>query len=258
MRAPSPTAVTVRRRRLGRARHRRRLRGAAHVQGLRAAEARAAQGPHHSVAPAVKTEGYLHEFDLTTDWGPIEAEGRSMLLVRIHEVGALAELDEVSKSEVFLKAAGNSVLNVGKGVASAVKDPKATAAGDRRRHQALRDEPRAQGEAHGRQGRRRGRGRRRRRRPGQSRSPRPTRRPRRGRGRELGARGERRRAQVGAEGRRRPVHHEPDPQEGAHRPRPDRRRGRDRGQDRGADPDGGELHGDRRATWCGPRTPRRC
>jgi hypothetical protein len=35
----------------------------------------------------------------------------------------------VSKSEVFLKAAGGSVVNVGKGVASAVTDPGATAKG---------------------------------------------------------------------------------------------------------------------------------
>ena len=52
-----------------------------------------------------------------------------MLLMRLHEVGAIAQLDEVSKSEVFLKAAGTSVLNVGKGVASVVKDPEATAKG---------------------------------------------------------------------------------------------------------------------------------
>jgi len=87
------------------------------------------KGPHHSVAPTVKTEGYLHVFDITTDYGPLEAEGEAMLLMRLHEVGALAELDEVSKSEVFLKAAGTSVLNVGKGFASAVKDPAATAKG---------------------------------------------------------------------------------------------------------------------------------
>jgi hypothetical protein len=87
------------------------------------------KGPHHSVAPTVKTDGYMHIYDITTDYGPLEAEGETMLLLRLHEVGALAELDEVSKSEVFLKAAGTSVLNVGKGVASVVKDPKATAAG---------------------------------------------------------------------------------------------------------------------------------
>ncbi len=87
------------------------------------------KGEHHSIAPAVKTEGYLHEFQITTDWGPFEAEGRTMLQVRLQEVGALAELDKVSKSEVFLKSAGNSVLKVGKGVGAAVKDPGATAKG---------------------------------------------------------------------------------------------------------------------------------
>jgi hypothetical protein len=87
------------------------------------------KGPHFSVAPTVKTEGYLHVFDITTDYGPLEAEGKAMLLMRLHEVGALAELDKVSKSEVFLKSAGTSVLNVGKGVASVVKDPEATARG---------------------------------------------------------------------------------------------------------------------------------
>jgi hypothetical protein len=87
------------------------------------------KGPHHAVAPTVKAEGYLHVFDITTDYGPLEAEGKAMLLMRLSEVGALAQLDEVSKSEVFLKAAGTSVLNVGKGVAAVVKDPGATAKG---------------------------------------------------------------------------------------------------------------------------------
>ena len=87
------------------------------------------KGPHHTVAATVKTEGYLHVFDITSDYGPLEAEGQAMLLMRLHEVRALVELDQVSKSEVFLKAAGTSVLNVGKGVASAVKDPGATAKG---------------------------------------------------------------------------------------------------------------------------------
>jgi len=87
------------------------------------------KGPHYAVAPTVKTEGYLHVFDITSDYGPLEAEGKAMLQMRLHEVGALAQLDDVSKSEVFLKSAGTSVLNVGKGVASAVKDPAATAKG---------------------------------------------------------------------------------------------------------------------------------
>jgi hypothetical protein len=87
------------------------------------------KGPHHAVAAEVKGEGYLLRYDLTTDFGPLEAEGTSMLLTRLREVDALAELDKVSKSEVFAKAAGQSVLNVGKGAAAAVKDPAGTAKG---------------------------------------------------------------------------------------------------------------------------------
>jgi len=87
------------------------------------------KGPHFAVDTAVPTDGYFHVFTLKTDFGDMDAEGRSMLLKREHETKALAQLDEVSKSEVFLKAAGTSVLNVGKGVAAAVKDPGATAKG---------------------------------------------------------------------------------------------------------------------------------
>jgi hypothetical protein len=87
------------------------------------------KGPHHQVAAEVPTEGYLHVFSIKTDYGPLEAEGVGMLLGRLHEVSALAELDQVSKSEVFVKAAGASVVNVGKSVAVAVTDPGATARG---------------------------------------------------------------------------------------------------------------------------------
>ena len=87
------------------------------------------KGPHHSVAPEVKLEGYLQVFQVTTDYGALEAEGKSTLLTRLQEVGALAELDEVSKSKVFVQAAGASVVNVGKGVTAAVSDPEATAKG---------------------------------------------------------------------------------------------------------------------------------
>ncbi len=87
------------------------------------------KGPHFQVAEAVPTEGYFQIFSIKTDYGPLEAEGMSLLLTRLNEVRALAELDDVSKSEVFVKAAGTSVVNVGKGVASAVTDPGATAKG---------------------------------------------------------------------------------------------------------------------------------
>ncbi len=87
------------------------------------------KGPHFQVKENVPTTGYFHDFDITSDYGDISAEGRSLLRTRVHEIEALTRLDEVSKTEVFMKAAGNSVLNVGKGVASVVANPEATAKG---------------------------------------------------------------------------------------------------------------------------------
>lgn len=86
-------------------------------------------GPHHTVADEVKDDGYLYEFTIRSEFGDFTAEGIPMLYVRLQEVQALAALEEVSKSEVFLKAAGTSVLNVGKSVGQAVKDPEATVKG---------------------------------------------------------------------------------------------------------------------------------
>ena len=60
-----------------------------------------------------------------------------MLYVRLGEVQALAALEGVSKTDVFISAAGNSVLDIGKTLGKAVADPKATV-GARRRGQAGR------------------------------------------------------------------------------------------------------------------------
>jgi len=87
------------------------------------------KGPHHRVAEDVRTDGYFHEFRIESSFGSFEAVGRSMLAVRIQEIGALAALDEVSKTEVFLAAAGQSVVKIGKGAAAVVSDPAGAAKG---------------------------------------------------------------------------------------------------------------------------------
>ena len=91
------------------------------VQAADAAPAALLQGKHHRVAPEVRADGYLYRFQLTSDFGPFEAAGRTMLATRVQEIEGIASLQEVSKSEVFVKAAGQSVVNVGKGVATRTK-----------------------------------------------------------------------------------------------------------------------------------------
>ena len=87
------------------------------------------KGPHHTVSEAVTAEGVYQVFEIVSDFGNIEAEGRTVLRTRVYEVDALARLSEVSKGEIFAKAAGGAVLGVGKGVVSVVKDPEGTAKG---------------------------------------------------------------------------------------------------------------------------------
>jgi hypothetical protein len=84
------------------------------------------KGPHHTVSEEVKAEGLYQVFEIVSDFGDIVAEGRTVLRTRVREIDALARLSEVSKGEIFAKAAGGAVLNVGKGVASVVKDPEGT------------------------------------------------------------------------------------------------------------------------------------
>ena len=87
------------------------------------------KGAHHTVDEVVKGDGFYQQFHITSEFGDIGAEGRTVLHTRVSEVDALARLSEVSKSEVFVKAAGNAVLNVGKGVKAAVEKPEETAKG---------------------------------------------------------------------------------------------------------------------------------
>src|SRR5437660_1168312 len=87
------------------------------------------EGPHYTVADAVTTEGFYQKFHIASDYGDFDANGRTMLRVRLAEVDALTRLAEVSRGEEFAKAAGTAVLDVGKGVASVVKDPAGTAKG---------------------------------------------------------------------------------------------------------------------------------
>lgn len=87
------------------------------------------KGPHHTVAETVTVEGYYQQFHITSAYGDMDAEGLSVLKTRLAEIDALVRLDGVSRTEVFAKAAGGALLNTGKGVVSAVKDPEATLKG---------------------------------------------------------------------------------------------------------------------------------
>ena len=62
------------------------------------------QGEHHTVASRVRNDGYLNYYSIHSDYGEFEVTSTAMLNKRIGEINALAELEELSKTEVFAKA----------------------------------------------------------------------------------------------------------------------------------------------------------
>ncbi len=75
---------------------------------LRAADVLSAdllKGDHHTVEDRVQNDGYLNYYSIKSDYGDLEAISTAMLKTRVGEINALAELDDLSKTEVFIKAA---------------------------------------------------------------------------------------------------------------------------------------------------------
>ena len=87
------------------------------------------EGPRFRVDPQVVTDGLLTRFTVRSDFGTFEAAGPGMLRVRVGEVRALADLETVTKGEVFAKALAESAKRTGKSLQAAVENPEETIKG---------------------------------------------------------------------------------------------------------------------------------
>jgi len=86
-------------------------------------------GAHFSVDERVESDGYLNYYTIRSDYGVFEAASTAMLHVRLKEIGALAQLDELSSTEVFVKAAADAGLGQIEVVSTFVQRPVSTLAG---------------------------------------------------------------------------------------------------------------------------------
>jgi len=81
------------------------------------------KGPYHTVREPVPTSSGMNQFVVDSEFGVFPAEGNEMLLRRVKEVYAIAQLKDVSRTDQFkdsLVAAAKSPLNAAKNI---VKDP---------------------------------------------------------------------------------------------------------------------------------------
>jgi len=81
------------------------------------------QGPHHTIREQVRTFSGMNEFVIDSEYGLFPADGNKMLLRRLKEVYAIAQLKDVSRGDQFkdaLVTAAKSPLNAAKNI---VRDP---------------------------------------------------------------------------------------------------------------------------------------
>jgi hypothetical protein len=61
-------------------------------------------GPHHNVREPVPTYFGANQFTIDSDFGVFEANGNEMLVRRINEINAIAQLNDVSRTDEYKKA----------------------------------------------------------------------------------------------------------------------------------------------------------
>jgi len=76
------------------------------------------RGEHFAVQTPVHNDGFMNHYVVDSDYGQFQAYGTPALAKLIQEIGALDQLDEISKSEVF----ADSVKRSATGQVEAVKD----------------------------------------------------------------------------------------------------------------------------------------
>jgi len=87
------------------------------------------KGPRFRVDEKVPTSDLVAHFSLRSDFGDFQAHGREMLRIRVAELAAIEQLEATSKTETFLKAAGNAAVRPVQSAPSIVMSPVETAKG---------------------------------------------------------------------------------------------------------------------------------
>jgi hypothetical protein len=86
-------------------------------------------GPEFKVAAEATTDGFATTYSVSSRFGTWTAQGRMQLAMRVREIQALASLEEVSKSKVFLDAVKSSATAPLQLVKSVAEEPVETLKG---------------------------------------------------------------------------------------------------------------------------------
>ena len=87
------------------------------------------KGENYEVLESVTTDGLFNTYTISSLYGTFEAHSNSLVLIRIHEMNAIAQLKAIDKIAVAAGAAVDSVVNMGKGTLHLITNPVETAEG---------------------------------------------------------------------------------------------------------------------------------
>jgi hypothetical protein len=66
------------------------------------------KGPNHEILEQVENKGLMNHYRITSPFGDFTASADAMVEVRVHEIKAIAELQKMSKAEVFAQSAAEA------------------------------------------------------------------------------------------------------------------------------------------------------
>lgn len=85
-----------------------------------------AHGPNYRVEDRVESDGFLQVFGLETPFGRYRVEGRDMLEMRLRELAALATLERMNRSSVFVESAARAAMKPIGLATGLIRDPAGT------------------------------------------------------------------------------------------------------------------------------------
>jgi hypothetical protein len=84
-------------------------------------------GPNHEIREDVINDGLVHHFCIDSDFGTFHGAGRDEAVVRVHEVYAIAALQDLSNAGAFGRGAGDSAVSLVtspfRGIARILRNP---------------------------------------------------------------------------------------------------------------------------------------
>lgn len=85
--------------------------------------------PHYKLVEPIANDGLINTYTLQTDYGRIRVEGTPLLIVRAHELSALARMQQLEESDVFKQALEKSAASPLRGATALIEDPIPTLKG---------------------------------------------------------------------------------------------------------------------------------